>query len=375
MRYALIAGEASADLHASRLIEALRREDADAEFRFFGGDLMVAVSGVEADVHIREMSLMGFSAVIRALPQVARQLSQARRMVREFKPDRLILVDYPSFNLRVARYAASLGVRVDYYISPKLWAWKKWRISSFRKYISHLYCILPFEPDFYRRERYDRAVYVGNPSVEEITRFLGHISPLRHFLERNDIHDERPIIAILPGSRKSEIAANLPIMIAAAKRFPDFQYIVAAATAVPEKFYREAAEDPGMQLVFGDTLTLLKYSRAALVVSGTATLETALLGTPQVVCYRANGKRWTYRLMASLLHVRFVSLPNLIMNNHIVPEMLLHQCTVEGVARMLTPLLQSSPQRDWQMRGYRNMRGKLGTQSAPETAAEYILRD
>lgn len=336
---------------------------------------MAAASGVEADVHIREMSLMGFSAVIRALPQVVRQLSHARRMLREFKPDRLILVDYPSFNLRVARYAASIGIRVDYYISPKLWAWKKWRISSFRKYITRLYCILPFEPDFYRRERYDRAVYVGNPSVEEITRFLGHISPLRHFLERNDIHDERPIIAILPGSRKSEIAANLPVMIAAAKRFPDFQYIVAAATAVPEKFYREVAEDPGMQLVFGDTLTLLKYSRAALVVSGTATLETALLGTPQVVCYRANGKRWTYRLMASLLHVRFVSLPNLIMHNHIVPEMLLHQCTVEGVARMLTPLLQPSPQRDWQMRGYRNMRGKLGTQSAPETAAEYILRD
>lgn len=373
MRYIIVAGEASGDVHAARLMESLRRADADAEFRYFGGDRMQAVAGVAPVIHISEMNVMGFSAVLRALPRIRRQLRTARQMIAGFRPDRVILVDYPSFNLRLARYAHGLGLRVDYYISPKLWAWKSWRVKTMRRCVDHCLCILPFEPDFYRRHGYDRARYVGNPSVDEIAHFLGHISPLRHFKERNGIDDNRPIIALLPGSRYSEIAANLPVMIAAAKRYGEFQYIVAAAPNIAEKFYRETAQDPGLQLVFDDTLTLVKYAQAALVVSGTATLETALTGTPQVVLYRANGRKWTYDIMSRILKVKYVSLPNLITGSRVVPEMLLHRCTVEGVARELMPLLQSSPQRDWQLRGYKMMRAKLGTESAPATAAEEIV--
>lgn len=374
MRYAIVAGESSGDLHGSRLIESLKRLDPGAEFAVIGGDRMSSASGVSPEIHCSEMNVMGFAAVVRSLPRILGQLGVARRMIAEFHPDRLILVDYPSFNLRLAKYAHKLGIRVDYYISPKLWAWKEWRVKTMRRCVSRCCCILPFEPDFYRRHGYDGARYVGNPSVDEITSFLGHISPLKHFMERNGIKDERPMIALLPGSRYSEIAANLPVMISAAKRYPEFQYIVAAAPDIPEKFYRETAQDPGLTVVFDDTLTLVKYSRAAIVVSGTATLETALLGTPQVVCYRANGSKWTYGLMSRVLKVRYVSLPNLITGSRVVPELLLHRCTVEGVARELLPLLQSSPQRDWQLRGYKMMRAKLGTESAPEIAAEIIMK-
>lgn len=372
MKYLLIAGEASADLHAAHLITEIRNLDPDAVFSFIGGDHMAAAAGADPVIHCREMNVMGFAAVANALPRIIRQLRLAKQLVRNVRPDRLILVDYPSFNLRIARFARKLGITVDYYISPKLWAWKEWRVRTFRNCVDRLFCILPFEPEFFRKHGYNRAVYVGNPSVSEISDFLGHIAPLRHFLERSGIQDQRPIIAILPGSRKSEIAANLPVMLAAAKRYPDFQYIVGAAPNIPEKFYREVAQDPGLNLAFGSSLTLVKYAKAALVTSGTATLETALIGTPQVVCYRANGKRWTYEMMARILKVRFVALPNLITNTRIVPELLLHHCTVENVARCLTPLLQPSPKRDWQLNGYRNMRRKLGNQSAPASAAELI---
>ncbi|MDE7342838.1 MAG: lipid-A-disaccharide synthase, partial [Muribaculaceae bacterium] len=285
----------------------------------------------------------------------------------------LILVDFPGFNLKLARFAHSHGIRVDYYISPKIWAWKEWRIKSIRRYVSHLYSILPFEVDFYRRRGYDRITYVGNPSVEEIDYAMGHIAPLKHFLERQGITDPRPIIALLPGSRRGEIRNNLPLMIEAAKRYPEFQYVVAAAPAIPEIFYREVAQDPGLKVAFGATPTLVKYSRAALVTSGTATLETALVGTPQVVCYRANGKKWSYKVMEKLLKVKYVSLPNLIAGNSIVPELLVHKCTVPAITRELTSLLQPSPRREWQLNGYRLMRRRLGTTVAAKYAAELII--
>lgn len=375
MKYAVIAGETSGDLHASRLIAELKKLDPDAQFRIIGGDLMAAETGLEPDLHIREMNVMGFIEVARRLPQIFGQIRLAKRMVAEFRPDHLILVDYPSFNLRIARYAHRLGIRTHYYISPKLWAWKTWRVRTIRRCIDALYCILPFEPDFYKKRGYDRAVYVGNPSVEEIADVMAHISPIKHLLQRAGIDDERPIIALLPGSRQSEIAANLPLMIAAAKRYTDFQYIVAAAPSIPEKFYREVAGEPGLKLMFGCSMQLAKYARAALVTSGTATLETALVGTPQVVCYRANGRKWTYDLMARLLKVKFVSLPNLIVGNRIVPELLLHRCTVEAISRDLVPLLQPSPGREWQLNGYKTMRRKLGTESPSATAAEQIISE
>ncbi len=372
MKYMLIAGEASGDLHASNLISSLRKLDPNAEFRFFGGDLMAKEARVSPEVHYEKMNVMGFSEVFRKLPQILKNLDAAKRVVREFRPDRLILVDYPSFNLKVAKYAHNLGVKVDYFISPKVWAWKEWRVKKIKKYVDNLYSILPFEVGFFQKHGY-QVTYVGNPSVQEIDYALGHLPPRKHFVDRQGLaNPEKQIIALLPGSRKSEIKNNLPLMIAAARRFPDYEYVVAAAPAVPEKFYREVAQDPGLQLVFGSTPTLLKYSRAAVVTSGTATLETALIGTPQVVCYRGNGKKLTYKIMEKLLKVKYVSLPNLIVGNSIVPELLLHQCTPSAIARELGPLLQNSPKRDWQIAGYKNMRRRLGNSVASDYVAEII---
>lgn len=372
MKYMLIAGEASGDLHASHLIDSLRQIDTDAEFRFFGGDLMAKAARRLPDVHYEMMNVMGFSEVIRRLPRILRNLREAKRILREFRPDVLILVDYPSFNLKLAAYAHRLGIRTDYFISPKVWAWKEYRVRKIKKYVTSLYSILPFEVGFYKRHGYS-VQYVGNPSVQEIDYALGHLPPRRHFVDRQGIQNpEKPMIALLPGSRKGEIRNNLPMMIEAARRFPEFQYVVAAAPAVPEKFYREVAQDPGLQVVFGATPTLLKYSQAAVVTSGTATLETALIGTPQVVCYRGNGSRLTYKIMERMLKVRYVSLPNLIVGNSVVPELLLHMCTPDTIARELSPLLQNSPRREWQVSGYKTMRRRLGNSVASEFVAELI---
>lgn len=369
----LVAGEASGDLHASRLIESLRKRDEECEIRFIGGDLMAKAAGRGPELHYEHLNVMGFSEVLRNLGKIFRNLKIAKELVKEFRPDVLILVDFPGFNLKLAKFASKAGIRVDYYISPKIWAWKEWRIKSIRKYVDHIYSILPFETDFYHKRGYRKITYVGNPSVEEIDYMMGHIAPLRHFRERQGLEDERPMIAIVPGSRRGEIRNNLPLMIEAAKHYPEFQYVVAAAPSIPEKFYREIAQDPGLKVAFGATMTLVKYSQAALVTSGTATLETALVGTPQVVCYRANGRKISYKIMEKLLKVKYVSLPNLIVGNSIVPELLVHNCTVARICRDLTPLLQPSPKRDWQLNGYRLMRRKLGTSVAPDYAAELIL--
>ena len=372
MKYMMIAGEASGDLHASQLIKALKEADPDFELRYFGGDLMEKESRRRPDLHYKEMNVMGFSEVLRKLPSLWRNLKQAKLLIDVYKPDALILIDYPGFNLKLAKYASKRGIPVHYFISPKVWAWKEYRVKRIKKYVDRLYSILPFEVPFYKKHGYD-VTYVGNPSVQEIAHSMKHIPPRRHFQERQGLSDDKPIIALLPGSRKGEIRNNLPLMIEAAKRFPDFQYVVGAAPSIPEKYYREVAQDPGLKVVFGVTHTLLKYSQAAVVTSGTATLETALIGTPQVVAYRANGMKLSYKIMEKLLKVKYVSLPNLIVNNNVVPELLVHNCTADAIARELTPLLQPSPRRDWQIAGYRNMQRRLGNYVASEYVAELIL--
>lgn len=368
----LIAGEASGDLHASHLIKWIKEFDREADFRFFGGDLMAVEARRKPDLHYDMMNVMGFSEVLRKLPTLASNLRRAKRLLREYRPDALVLVDYPGFNLTLAKYAHRLGVPVHYFISPKVWAWKEYRVKTIKKYVNRMYSILPFEVPFYKKHGYN-VTFVGNPSVQEVAYYMGHLPPKKHFVERQDLDSERPIIALLPGSRRGEIRNNLPLMIEAAKRFPEFQYVVGAAPAVSEKFYREIAQDPGLKLVFGCTPTLLKYSQAAIVTSGTATLETALIGTPQVVVYRANGMALSYKIMEKLLKVKYVSLPNLIVGNEIVPELLVHKCTSDSIARELSPLLQPSPRRDFQIQGYRNMQRRLGNSVAAEYAAELIV--
>lgn len=368
----IIAGEISGDLHAAGLIKNIKSLDPEASFCFFGGEKMRAEAGHDPLVHCDEMNVMGFSAVIRHIPTIFKHLRIARARLESFRPDALILVDYPSFNLRLAKAAHSLGIPVHWFISPKIWAWKEWRIKAIRRYVDHMYSILPFEVSFYKERGY-KVTYVGNPSVQEMDNELKHLPTLQHLLSRQGIEDTRPIIALIPGSRFGEVKNNLPLMLKAAADYPDYQVIVGGATSIPLKFYREVAQQPGLQVIFGATHALMKYARAALVTSGTATLETALLGAPQVVCYRANGMKLSYKIMEKLLKVRYVSLPNLIVDEEIVPELLVHKCTPRSISRHLMPLLQPSPARDAMLAGYKKMRRTLGTQEAAATAARHIV--
>lgn len=370
MKYFLIAGEASGDLHASQLIGQLRKLDPDAEIRFFGGDRMAQAAATAPLLHYREMAYMGFSETIKHLRKILGNLALAKREVKEFHPDKLILVDLPSFNLKVAKYAHKLGIPVYYYISPKVWAWKEYRVKQIKKYVRRLLAIFPFEVDFYRRHGYE-VDFVGNPSVGEVDAKLASLVPRKDFLEKHKLRD-RPILALVPGSRRGEIKCNLPVMIAASDRFPQYRPVVAGAPGIDPEYYRQFTQLP---VVHDDTFTLLAHSRGALVTSGTATLETALIGTPQVVCYRSNGSKLAYKLMEKILKVDYVSLPNLIGGSEIIPEMLLHRCTPDLLADKLAKLLPDGKDREKQLADYAAMRQILGSGDAAEKAARIIFSD
>lgn len=373
MHYFLIAGEASGDLHASQLMRELAAADPQARFTFMGGDLMAEIAEHGPLIHYRDMAYMGFSEVLRNLGKIRRNMATARQAVVESKPDALILIDYPSFNLKVAATAAKASVPVYYYISPKIWAWKQWRVKAIRRLVRRVLCILPFEPDFYSSHGYANATYVGNPSVEEIERALAAAPSREEFAKAHGLRDNRPFIALLPGSRRGEIRCNLPVMDAVAREFPGYTIVVAGAPSVDDSVYSGLTK---FKVVRSATHELLAHAQAALVTSGTATLEAALAGVPQVVMYRSNGSKLAYNLMKRLLKVRFVSLPNLIAGREIIPEMLLHFCTPEAVAkrlRQLTP--DSSPARAAQIEGYREMRAILGPAGASARAASLIIND
>lgn len=373
MHYFLIAGEASGDLHASQLMRELVATDPQARFTFMGGDLMAEIAEHGPLIHYRDMAYMGFSEVLRNLGKIRRNMAAAREAVVESKPDALILIDYPSFNLKVAATAAKASVPVYYYISPKIWAWKQWRVKAIRRLVRRVLCILPFEPDFYSSHGYANATYVGNPSVEEIERALAAAPSREEFAKAHGLRDNRPFIALLPGSRRGEIRCNLPVMDAVAREFPGYTIVVAGAPSVDDSVYSGLTK---FKVVRSATHELLAHAQVALVTSGTATLEAALAGVPQVVMYRSNGSKLAYNLMKRLLKVRFVSLPNLIAGREIIPEMLLHFCTPEAVAkrlRQLTP--DSSPARAAQIEGYREMRAILGPAGASARAASLIIND
>lgn len=373
MKYFLSAGEASGDIHASHLIEALVRQDDKAEFIFLGGDLMAARAGHAPLIHYRDMAFMGFSEVVRHLPDVLGNLRRARRAVADARPDALILVDYPGFNLKLADYARSLGIPVYYYIPPKVWAWKEYRVKQIRRCVRAVCCILPFEPEFYRSRHGYEAVYVGNPSREEVDEKLRGTSSRGRFLERHGLPD-RPILALVPGSRRGEIKNNLMVMEQAARQFPDLQPVVAAAPGIDLAYYGYFLS-PHTPIVVDDTFELMYHAEVALVTSGTATLECALIGTPQVVCYRSNGSKLTYSIMSRILKIPFVSLPNLIAGRQIVPEMLMHMCNPRDIARQLSDILPGRPGYDNQLEGYRLMRQKLGESDAAPTTATTIIAD
>lgn len=375
MKIFLIAGEASGDLHASHLMAALRKSCPEVEFSFLGGDKMAAEAGVPPVVHYRRMAYMGFSEVLRNLGKIKANLDAAKDAIASMHPDCVVLVDYPSFNLKIAAYAHRLGIPVYYYISPKIWAWKKWRVRDIRRNVRSVLAILPFEPAFYA-EHGANATYVGNPSVSEMAADMAGAPSRADFLKEYNLPD-MPIVALMPGSRRSEIRNNLPIMVEAAERMGEtVKPVIIAAPGIPDATYAAAGAGLTRILHVPNAATLLAHSTAALVTSGTATLETALAGVPQVVMYRANGSRLSYNLMHAILDIDFVSLPNLICNEPVVPELLLHYCTVKNTANSLKKLLDlNSSMRKAQLEGYKKMRQILGTQSAPENAAAIILKN
>ena len=370
MKYFLIAGEASGDLHASHLIESIKQIDAEAEFRFLGGDLMAAQAGAQPIIHYRDMAYMGFADVVRHLGKILGFLGTARRSIDEWHPGYVILIDYPSFNLKVAKYAHNLGIPVHYFISPKVWVWKEWRVKDIRRYVDHMYCILPFEPDWYQEHGY-KATYVGNPTVQEVAQASRDFPDFTHFIGEFGLSG-KPIIALVPGSRVREIRDNLPLMLQAAARHPEYQPVIAGALSIDDSLYRDVMGKTAVPVLRDATYPLVHHARAALVTSGTATLETALLGTPQVACYRFNGSKWSYNFYRRLLTGKYVTLPNLITDEPVIPELLMHLCTVDSIDRHLTALLGDTPERTAMLDGYRRLAERLGTDVCTMTAARLI---
>lgn len=369
MHYFISAGEASGDIHAAQLIKGLRVQDKDARFTFLGGDLMAEAAGTEPLIHYRDMAFMGFCEVIRHLDKVLRNLRVAKEAVVREHPDALILVDYPSFNLKVAKEAVKQGIPVFYYISPKVWAWKEGRVKKIKRYVKRMLSILPFEVAYYRDRHGYEIDYVGNPTVKEVDDKLSSLSSAEEFRARHGIIGDKPILALVPGSRVGEIRNNLPVMAEVARRHPDMLPIVAGAPAIDRELYGRYCD---FKVVDNDTFELMAHAKGALVTSGTATLEAALIGVPQVVCYRANGSRISYNIFKRILKIPFVSLPNLIANKAVVAEQLVHLCTPELVDAELSKVLPGGTGHDAQQQGYKEIREALTTADAAANAARII---
>lgn len=371
MKYYLIAGEASGDLHASHLMAAIKREDECAEFRFYGGDMMSAVGGTCVQ-HYRNMAYMGFIEVIAHLRPILNNLKNCKQDITQWRPDALILIDYPGFNLKVAKYVKEqLGIPVYYYISPKVWVWKEYRVKDIRRYVDCVYSILPFEVDFYRRHNY-AIEYVGNPTVDELSIRPHARESFAQFISTFHLPD-KPIIALLAGSRKAEIKRNLPQMIEAAEGFVNYQLVVAGAPGIDPRIYDPYTADGKVSVVFDATYRLLAQSSVALVTSGTATLETALLHVPQIVCYAMPGGVLTYNIFKRWLKVRYVSLVNLIADREVVSELLVHHCTADRIQEELNYLFHDRDVHRRIVEGYREIERRLGEPGAPLRAAQSIV--
>ena len=373
MKYYLIVGEASGDLHASNLMKSIMAIDADAEFRFFGGDLMSAVGGTCVK-HYRELAYMGFIPVLMHLRTIFANMRLCKKDVEEWAPDALILVDYPGFNLSVAEYIHShTNIPVYYYISPKIWAWKECRIKNIKRDVDELFSILPFEIDFFEKKHGYSINYVGNPCVDAVDDFKRNRALSRAaFLEQNSLAD-KPLIALLAGSRKQEIKANLPMMLEAVKHYPAYQPVLAGAPGIDKEFY-EPYLDAGVRIVYGQTYDLLNNSHAALVTSGTATLETALFNVPQVVCYAMPMGRLYSWLKKHFLKVKYISLVNLVAGSEVVRELVAAEMTLPNVVSELGGLLPADGKKRTAMLGeYSRMVEILGKPGASQRAAGKIV--
>ncbi|MES3016912.1 MAG: lipid-A-disaccharide synthase [Bacteroidota bacterium] len=365
MKYYLIAGEASGDLHGSNLMKALKSEDPGAEFRYFGGDLMSAEGGVLTK-HYSEMAFMGFVEVIANLSSILKNIKKAKQDILAYKPDAIVLIDFPGFNMKIAQFARQENIKVFYYISPKVWAWNQRRVLKIKKYVDRMFSILPFEVAFYKRWGMD-VDYVGNPILDAIA----EVAPDDQFKINHHL-DVRPVIALLPGSRKQELDRLLPEMVKAADRFPDYQFVIAGAPTFTVDDYLPYLNGRDIPVIFNATYNLVRNSKAAVVTSGTATLETALLKTPQVVVYK--GHTVSIAIARILVSIKFISLVNLIMDDAVVKELIQEDCNGKMIAQELDMILHDDLYRTRMLINYDELADKMGSPGASQRAASLMVK-
>ena len=374
MKYYLIVGEASGDLHASRLMRSLKKYDELAEFRFFGGDLMAAEGGTRVK-HYKELAYMGFVPVLLHLGTIFSNMKRCKEDIVAWKPDVVILVDYPGFNLNIAKFLKkNTLIPVYYYISPKIWAWKEWRIKSIKRDVSEMFSILPFEVPFYEQKHKYPVHYVGNPTAQEVAEFrAGYHQTHEEFCRENNLDSRKPIIALLAGSRLQEIKDNLPAMIEVAERFEDYQMVLAGAPSIEDEYYDKFLEGTPVRVVKNKTYQLLSHTTAALVTSGTATLETALFNVPQVVCYETPLPKLIRFAFNHVLKVDYISLVNLVANKEVVPEMFADKFTIDGIANELYKIMPGQLARERMLAEYQEVLRELGSKVAPDEAASIMV--
>lgn len=366
MKLYVIAGEASGDLHGSNMMQAILDEQPDTEFRFWGGDKMIAVQD-NCVKHIRELAFMGFVEVLMNIRTIAKNMRFCKEDILAYQPDAIVMIDYPGFNLRIAEWAKEQGIKVIYYISPQVWAWKQNRVHKIKRVVDKMYVILPFEKAFY--QNFDFSVeYVGHPLLDEISKYDFEAGKA-DFRKRNGLSD-KPIIALVPGSRKQEVKTKLPIMVEATRDLGAYQLVVAGAPSLTVAFYQSVQND--VQVVHGETYELMFNSEAALVTSGTATLETALFKVPEVVCYK--GSQISYSIAKRLVKVDYISLVNLIMDREVVKELIQKECNPNKIREELNRLLHNEEYRKQLLSDYDALQEKLGGGGASKKVAQSLLK-
>lgn len=373
MKYFLIAGEASGDLHASNLMAALKEKDPEADFRFFGGDLMQAVGGTLVK-HYKEMAFMGFIPVLLNLRTILNNMKTCQEDIRKYQPDVVILIDYPGFNLKIAKFVKTvLHLPVYYYISPKIWAWKQYRIKDFRRYVDRMFCILPFETEFFRKLDYS-VDYVGNPSVDSVAQYKEKQANRPDTFMADEGLPDKPILALLAGSRRQEIKDNLPTMLEVAATYPDYQPVIAGAPGLEPEYYKQYIGNHPAKIIFGKTYDLLQHSRAALVTSGTATLETSLFRVPQVVCYYVVAGPLASFIFRNFFHTKYISLVNLIAGREVVQELFGARFSYQQIHDELGKILHDTAYRQQMLDGYDEIIQMLGKPGASQRTAELIYQ-
>lgn len=362
----IIAGEASGDLHGSNVMKELLQDAPDMNIRFWGGDKMAAVGGTMAK-HIRELAFMGFVEVLMNIRTILRNIRFCKKDIEAFQPDAILLIDYPGFNMRIAEWAKERGIKVYYYISPTVWAWKEKRVEKIRRDVFRLFVILPFEEAFYAKHNYE-VEYVGHPLLDAIDQY--NSEPMKSLDLKPG--DDRPIIAMLPGSRMMELKTKLPVMLTLVKEYPQYRFVIAGAPNMAPEVYAQLTKGYDVQIVYSKTYELLQQAESAVVTSGTATLETALFGVPQVVCYIGNAI--SFQIAKRLVNVKYIAIVNLILDKPLVTELIQNDCTPENLKRELGLILKGQPKRALIEEGYATVRGMLGQGGASQKVAQSLLK-